>query len=656
MTDAAPVVDVYPCRSFVRVRPFTEDEAIVCPGDSRVPRETLVWDGHDTLTVLDAHDNFAPRRNGVFAVGNVLWSFRDDAVPHVPITSQADVYRRVVAPALPAILDGLDVAFCVAGAAGSGRCHTLYGPSVDGEERGLLPRFADELFDLLDRRANRDSTMLVELEAVDVSGETYVDLMAMRSSHHTPSSPHAHGAARGLSHAFGTNVSRGSLSSGTIPTAAADEALKVHMVEGEVRLQNVTQVELKGAADFRTVLRQLMRTVTKRNTTHTIRLRLTETFEFDNVENVNQPIRKSRRSQVAFMLLRNMPSAFQRCVDVAVEHDSGENPLAKVPVRETAFTKLFPELLQQGCILNIISCLSPYYEHARESMHTLQFACKVRRLKAMPRVHEDESLVQMRRLADEVRNLKDTEKKQNAAIATVQHEINSREAELMRQEQQHALAVQEVEEEQNAVRLAAIAVNVQRAKTQHYRHATAKELTHVSAVVAKQRRELAEQEASLGESTRTLEQTRARVEQLRHDAAEQQSMIQLCEVSMKEHQCLVDQLAAVEAFNASSPEEQKRLIVEECAEVCALEAELAKVRAETAAVQAETQQMESDIAALQTDYDAVCEEEQPCRERDEMVQEKAQLEAEIEQMQRDTQRMLEEISARGAKQSSCSVM
>lgn len=66
------------------------------------------------------------------------------------------------------------------------------------------------------------------------------------------------------------------------------------------------------------VLMQLMRVVNKRNTTHTVKLLFTETFEFDDPENVDQPIRKSRRVRVLFVLLRSMPSAFQRCIDVAV--------------------------------------------------------------------------------------------------------------------------------------------------------------------------------------------------------------------------------------------------------------------------------------------------------------------------------------------------
>lgn len=40
-------------RVFVRVRPFTEEEASVCPDGSVIPREIVKWDGHDTITILD---------------------------------------------------------------------------------------------------------------------------------------------------------------------------------------------------------------------------------------------------------------------------------------------------------------------------------------------------------------------------------------------------------------------------------------------------------------------------------------------------------------------------------------------------------------------------------------------------------------------------
>lgn len=59
-------------RVFVRVRPFTDEEASVCPDGSVIPREIVKWDGKDTITILDPQEDFTPRKNGVFPVGNVL--------------------------------------------------------------------------------------------------------------------------------------------------------------------------------------------------------------------------------------------------------------------------------------------------------------------------------------------------------------------------------------------------------------------------------------------------------------------------------------------------------------------------------------------------------------------------------------------------------
>uniref|UniRef100_A0A0A9X681 Kinesin-like protein KIF13B n=1 Tax=Lygus hesperus TaxID=30085 RepID=A0A0A9X681_LYGHE len=262
--------------------------------------------------------------------------------------------------------------------------YTLYG--TEGEEddtRGLLPRFAEDIFASFDKQRRENSSLSCELEAIDISSETYVDLLASRRN--------ANISISGVNNNNNNN--------------SKDELKLIHTELGP-KLQGVRTVEVKNANDLIKLFAQLHRIASKRTSTHTIKLLFTETFEFDNPDESLQPIRKSRRVRVLFVLLRNMPSAFLRCVDVAVEHDSGENPLAKVPIRESAFTKLYPDILQQGFLLNMVCCISPYYEHVRENFNTMLFAMKVKRLLCMPKLIEDESLVAMRRLADEVKNLR----------------------------------------------------------------------------------------------------------------------------------------------------------------------------------------------------------------------------------------------------------
>ncbi|RHW68241.1 kinesin-like protein [Trypanosoma brucei equiperdum] len=73
------------------------------------------------------------------------------------------------------------------------------------------------------------------------------------------------------------------------------------------------------------IVRQLSQVVPKRNSCHTVTLRIVESFQFTDPEQ-GQAVTMSRRVNVLFALLRNMPLGFQRCVDIAVERDSGENP------------------------------------------------------------------------------------------------------------------------------------------------------------------------------------------------------------------------------------------------------------------------------------------------------------------------------------------
>lgn len=601
----------YPCRSFVHVRPFTGDEVTICPEDSPVPREVLSWNGSDTITVLDPQNGFAPRRNGTFGGLSVLWSVKDDEAKKI-VSTPKDVYEKVVVPTIPTIVDGYNVAFMIAGAAGSGRVYTLYGEDVDGPNRGILPRFTEDIFDAFARQMNEDSVLSAEVEAVDISGETYVDCLAVRRM-------------------------RNGLSS--------DPELKI--APGG-RLQGCTSVELKGSEDARAIIKQLARSVGNRNTTHTVMFRFTETFRFDDPANFGQPVLKSRRVRVLFVLLRNTPPALQRCVDVAVERDSGENPLAKVPTRETALTKLFPELLQQGYYLNVISCISPYYEHAREDFNTLQFSLKCKRLVGNPLLNQDESLMDMRRLADEVKGLKLQARKQSQAMQVVQNEMNAREVELMKQEADHNKATKSIQSVQIELKLATIGRNMEAERTRVFRKETDSALKKQRKAMLATQNNATEKDAARMKLLQDTDDIKARVASIEEKVRKQQANTQIYRDRLEKYQAEKDEVELQEAFNFATPDEQERILSEKLSASCIdARKNIHLVEQEIAALKMPTPR-DVPIQALQADYDRAYEEAMPIREKQELLREIAELEMNIAAAEAETRRLQGEMDQKKA--------
>ena len=522
------------CRSFVRVRPYSPSEAKVCPEGSAVPRRIVEWDGDETISVLDAQNGFMLRRNAIFPVGKVLWSFQEpdgsvQSATHKKTATQQDVYNEVVAPMIPAIVAGYNTAFCVAGASSSGRFYTLYGSDVEGAGRGILPRFAEDIFAAFKRNAQSNCTLHVELEAIDVVGEAYVDLLA----------------------------------SGRRTSADAQDGLKLQTTPAGPRLLGANCVDVEDTAELQKTIQQLYRIVEKRNCTHTVCFRFTETFEFEDPENFNQSVSKSRRVQALFVLLRNMPSAFQRCIDVAAEHDSGENPLAKVPVRECAFTRLYPSLLQQGFHLNFICCISPYYEYGREDINTLQFCLKVKQLKGRPKLNHDESLVEMRRLAEELKDLKVEAKKQNDAITVVQNELNAREVELMKQEANYNKTSNDIIESQHNVKLATVGRNLEADRSNRVRKDIDKELNAKRAEIKKFQATQTSSQAATNKLQRDADDAKVRAEATEKKVEKMKENYTIYEQRLKEYEAEDKVRETIEAFNLASTYEQRAIFIAE---------------------------------------------------------------------------------------------
>lgn len=601
---------LFPSRVFVRVRPFTKEEASIPPADCPIAREVIHWDKGRCLTVLDHLNHFKPRKNGKFRLDSVLWSFTDEEVPEIRPVLQEEVYRRVVKPVLSQIVEGYSTAFLVAGAASSGRLYTLYGNSQEGPERGLLFRFADDIFCEIEKRKEPESVITCEMEAIDMVGDSsFIDCFAP-------------GGGTGGSSGF-SKKSRGGMGT-PLNAGGAPVELKLTSTPEGTKLQGATTINIPDAKALKSQLGKLFATVSKRSTTHTISLKFTETFDFEDPNSAanggSASIQRSRRFCVLFVLLRNLPAAFARCLQVAVEHDTGEAPMAAVPVRETALTRLYPDLLRQGFALNFVSCVSPFFEHSKDTISTLNFSTKVMQLLGKPKKQEDERLPELRHLMEEVKHLKTEVRKQNDAMEVVQQELNAREIELIKQEGANAKAKENLDLAKEDLRLAVIGRNYQVDKSRRARKKMQKILDFEKKAIHALQKEIDEYEKANEDSLSYVKKIHAnceeilrRVEKENTATAEYRSMLS----SLEEED---ERVKKLEEFNELPKEEQKKIIRQEleghesedtdlASVMAALKAQIAEVEGEYAKVVSKEREVElssvgglkEEIAALDVD-------------------------------------------------------
>ena len=97
--------------------------------------------------------------------------------------SKVDVYKQVVTPLIPQVLEGYDCTVFAYGQTGTGKTYTMEGFSetkgswADDPDAGLIPRSVSNLFDNL-RMNNEATDYLVRVSFLEMYNEEIYDLLS----------------------------------------------------------------------------------------------------------------------------------------------------------------------------------------------------------------------------------------------------------------------------------------------------------------------------------------------------------------------------------------------------------------------------------------------------------------------------------------------
>ena len=628
-------------RSFVRVRPFTDAEAKFVPEGQVVARPIVdrqLADQTGSLVILDPANKFRPKKGGSFPIDNVLWSFYDEGDPGALRHLQPEVYDMVVSPVIPSICEGYSSLFMIYGGPESGKWTTMYGddapgsatslPPGDGapssqldKNKGLLYRFTAEIFDSLKRTAP-NATLTLEYECVEIAGEQYIDLLA--------------------------------------PPAKKGKESELRVVtdaDGSLRLNGITRNAVANSAALEHGIRQALRPMKKRKSTHCVILRFTETHEFQDPEKPTAmaKVSKSRRINVAFAFLRNVPHSFHRCFDVAIERDSGDNAQSIVPTRECAFTRLFADMFAQQYLVTCISCVSPFCEHTKDAMSTLPFANRIKKIKTGAKLLQDEKMAEMRTLAEEVRGLHCEVAKINESMVVVQQELDRRQNEIQRQEDIHAeqsMALDDglsVAEKEKLVR---VVKSLRLVSRKRQTEAAIKQLqTRLTATTADVQAVVSSSEALRQQCHKEAAQQQL-VEVQISEVGERMAPLQAIAEERREAEAAVDEM---EKYNNAAPEERQAQVKELFATRENLQRLIPQLEVEKKAARGELGEAKIKHDEVKPSYDQVLAQEAEIKKRQDLSEQLAKVEQEIASLQGESKRLQDEIE-KAPSAACCSIM
>lgn len=119
-----------------------------------------------------------PAKN--FAFDSCFWSF-DRSDSH--FAPQEDVYKELGLPLLESSFQGYNGCIFAYGQTGSGKSYSMMGTP---DEKGLIPRLCDGLFDKIEAisNADEDTSFKVEVSYMEIYNEKVHDLLAPRGTKH----------------------------------------------------------------------------------------------------------------------------------------------------------------------------------------------------------------------------------------------------------------------------------------------------------------------------------------------------------------------------------------------------------------------------------------------------------------------------------------
>ena len=326
--------------------------------------------------------------------------FGFDKVFHGGAT-QADVYEGFGASLAEAALQGYNTCIFAYGQTGSGKSHSMVGTEAEGEGRGLVPRVLKRLFE----GGSTGGDMTVDVSMIEIYNERVYDLLdptVLRNTGGRHKSRSLRVRVHPKTGAYVENL-------GVLGAASIGEALRLLELGSKARTIHATNMN---AASSRA------------HTVFTVRLSQTKpgggSGEGREAVRVTSKVNmvdlagseRTKATGAAGQRLREGASinkslsALGKCISALAEEASSGKSKAHVPFRESTLTLMLRESLGGNSRTGMLAAISPSARHLEETLSTLRFASRAKRIVCRAEVNVDPTQRLVSELREEIRMLK----------------------------------------------------------------------------------------------------------------------------------------------------------------------------------------------------------------------------------------------------------
>ncbi|KAM8870194.1 kinesin-like protein KIF13A isoform 2-T2 [Spinachia spinachia] len=369
----------------VRVRPMNRRELEL--------KTKCVVDMEDNQTVLHPPPSNAKgdnrKQSKVFAFDHCFWSMDESNIPKY--AGQEVVFKCLGEGILENAFQGYNACIFAYGQTGSGKSFSMMG---NGDQPGLIPRLCCSLFERVHREENEGHTFKVEVSYMEIYNEKVRDLLDPKGSRqslkvreHKVLGPYVDG----LSQLAVTNF----------------EDIEVLMSEGNksrtVAATNMNEESSRSHAVFSIIVTQTLYDLQSGNSGEKVsKLSL---VDLAGSERVSKTGAAGERLKEGSNINKSLTTL--GCVISALADQSAGKGKAKfVPYRDSVLTWLLKDNLGGNSKTAMIATVSPSADNYEETLSTLRYADRAKRIVNHAVVNEDPNARIIRELREEVEKLK----------------------------------------------------------------------------------------------------------------------------------------------------------------------------------------------------------------------------------------------------------
>ncbi|XP_065814022.1 kinesin-like protein KIF13A isoform X2 [Labrus bergylta] len=369
----------------VRVRPMNRREIEL--------NTKCVVDMEDNQTVLHPPPSNAKgdnrKQSKVFAFDHCFWSMDESNVPKY--AGQEVVFKCLGEGILENAFQGYNACIFAYGQTGSGKSFSMMG---NGEQPGLIPRLCCSLFERVHREENESHTFKVEVSFMEIYNEKVRDLLDPKGSRqslkvreHKVLGPYVDGLSQLAVTSF--------------------EDIEVLMSEGNksrtVAATNMNEESSRSHGVFSIIVTQTLYDLKSGNSGEKVsKLSL---VDLAGSERVSKTGAAGERLKEGSNINKSLTTL--GCVISALADQSAGKGKAKfVPYRDSVLTWLLKDNLGGNSKTAMIATVSPAADNYEETLSTLRYADRAKRIVNHAVVNEDPNARIIRELREEVEKLK----------------------------------------------------------------------------------------------------------------------------------------------------------------------------------------------------------------------------------------------------------